>query len=133
MSHVSKIVFLDYNNRVLIGLRNKNAHLYPNMWGLFGGRSNKGETPDQTIKRELDEEINYVPTRVEPLIVLEEHNGPHHYFISRYRGPAQIVTTEEREARFVTIDEARTLQLTPPTRRVFELLLQNPGWLSKAK
>lgn len=32
---------------------------YSNHWGLFGGHLELGETPEQALKRELIEEINY--------------------------------------------------------------------------
>ena len=35
--------------------------IYPGHWAFFGGHIEPGETPDQGIKRELLEEINYVP------------------------------------------------------------------------
>ncbi len=33
--------------------------LYPGQWGLFGGHLEPGETPEEGLKRELLEEINY--------------------------------------------------------------------------
>ncbi len=35
--------------------------VYPGHWGLFGGHIEPGETPDVAVKRELLEEIGYVP------------------------------------------------------------------------
>lgn len=35
--------------------------LYPGHWGLFGGHIEAGETPEIAVKRELLEEIGYIP------------------------------------------------------------------------
>lgn len=37
---------------------------YPGQWGFFGGHIEPGEPPDVAVKRELLEEIGYVPDRV---------------------------------------------------------------------
>src|SRR2546422_8089106 len=34
---------------------------YPNHWGCFGGAAAEGETPFAALKRELEEELEYVP------------------------------------------------------------------------
>ncbi|MEB3830411.1 NUDIX hydrolase [Phormidium sp. CCY1219] len=38
--------------------------VYPGYWGLFGGHLEPGETPEMTLKRELQEEIGYLPPQV---------------------------------------------------------------------
>lgn len=42
---------------ILMGKRTKKGLFYPNMWGLPGGLIEFGETIEQTIKRELKEEL----------------------------------------------------------------------------
>jgi len=34
----------------------------PNLWNLFGGHLNTGETPEQGVLREIKEESDIVPT-----------------------------------------------------------------------
>jgi 8-oxo-dGTP diphosphatase len=48
-------------NKFLMQLRDKNPNIvYPGYWGLFGGHMESGETPEDTVKREILEEIGYV-------------------------------------------------------------------------
>lgn len=53
------IIFEDEENKVLFQLRdNKKDIPYPNRWSLFGGGIEQGETPEEAILREVDEELN---------------------------------------------------------------------------
>ncbi|MFZ1970621.1 MAG: NUDIX hydrolase [Candidatus Nanoarchaeia archaeon] len=45
------------NGEILLGKRDKNMICYPDYWGLPGGIIETGETFEQTIKRELKEEL----------------------------------------------------------------------------
>jgi 8-oxo-dGTP diphosphatase len=52
------IILLNSNNQVLLLLRdNKIAIPFPNMWDIPGGIVEKYETPEQTVRREMMEEL----------------------------------------------------------------------------
>lgn len=57
----TSIIFIRFNNdepEVLLFLRdNKDDIPYPNCWDLLGGHVESGETPDECIAREMQEEI----------------------------------------------------------------------------
>lgn len=58
MFFVATCILFDKNNRLLIYLRdNKPTISYPNHWDLFGGIIEEGETPEQALVREVQEEI----------------------------------------------------------------------------
>ncbi|BBA79426.1 hypothetical protein RGRSB_0908 [cyanobacterium endosymbiont of Rhopalodia gibberula] len=54
------LVIVYQEDNFLLQLRdNRSTIAYPDHWGLFGGHIESGETPEQALKRELVEEINY--------------------------------------------------------------------------
>jgi 8-oxo-dGTP pyrophosphatase MutT (NUDIX family) len=58
MKRLAKIIF--YNkNKFLLQLRDKNESNYPHTWVLLGGNIDENETPIQTLKRELIEELSF--------------------------------------------------------------------------
>ncbi|MBN1778606.1 MAG: NUDIX domain-containing protein [Candidatus Buchananbacteria bacterium] len=49
----------DALNKYLFVLRDNKPNIpNPNMWGLFGGGIEPGESPDETIRREIAEEVD---------------------------------------------------------------------------
>ena len=46
--------------------------IYPGCWGFFGGHIEEGETPEVAVKRELLEEIGYVPPQISEFAVERE-------------------------------------------------------------
>lgn len=71
-------------------------HLFhPNTpWGLPGGGMNRGETPDQTVRRELLEETALRVEIVRPLLIAESHIWRHHLdvgYLCRLEPPDQAV------------------------------------------
>ncbi|MDP2607344.1 MAG: NUDIX domain-containing protein [Deltaproteobacteria bacterium] len=58
MQQVAQVILFDRDSRLLIYLRdNKPGIPFPNRWGFFGGHLEIGETPDQALVREVEEEL----------------------------------------------------------------------------
>ena len=55
--HVAVAVIVNVDNKVCISLRHKNTH-QGGLWEFPGGKVEQGETVDQTLKREIKEELN---------------------------------------------------------------------------
>ena len=55
---VATCLLFDKNHKLLIYLRdNKSGISFPNHWDLFGGIMEESETPEQTLLREVKEEL----------------------------------------------------------------------------
>jgi 8-oxo-dGTP diphosphatase len=55
-------LLMDEQGRLVIQLRDDKPGLpFPNCWSTLGGRIEHGETPEQAIRRELIEEIEFCP------------------------------------------------------------------------
>lgn len=61
--NVSIVVFFDSNNNIYIQDRHSHSKV-GEKYGFFGGEIQKGESPQEALKRELKEEMNYVPTEI---------------------------------------------------------------------
>jgi 8-oxo-dGTP pyrophosphatase MutT (NUDIX family) len=68
------IAILHQHGKFLLQLREDiPGILYPGYWALFGGHLEPGETPDVAIRRELLEEIHYVPPVLTQFGCYEDH------------------------------------------------------------
>lgn len=90
--------------RILLGKRSQHRKFYPNIWDVFGGHQNTGETHEETLRRELFEELGIVPTEFQFLISVDEPNPSkngdgmyHFYLVTNWEGEPQNLQPEEHE------------------------------------
>ena len=104
MKNAVALAMLQRQGRWLLQLRDDvDTIIYPGQWGLFGGHLDRGETPEQAVMRELDEEISWKP-----------QNPPHHWFsddsgtrmVHVFRGTLDVPTDA------LTLLEGQDLKLT---------------------
>ena len=60
------------SDRLLLGRRSERRAFYPNVWDVFGGHMEPGEQPEETLVREIQEELGITPTRWTDLETITE-------------------------------------------------------------
>ena len=81
MSEVA-IAMIESDGRWLLQLRDDiEGILYPGQWALFGGHLDPDETPEVALRRELEEEINWAGSDLEPWFELRDDKRIRHFFV----------------------------------------------------
>lgn len=90
--------------RILLGKRSQYRKFYPNIWDVFGGHQFQGETTEETLRRELFEELGIVPIEFQFLTSVDEPdpakngNGIYHfYLVTNWENEPQNLQPEEHE------------------------------------
>lgn len=63
MSHEVVAALIVRSGRILLGQRSAARVFYPDVWDMFGGHMEPDEGQEQTLVRELEEELEITPTR----------------------------------------------------------------------
>ena len=109
MFYVATALLFDRNNRLLIYLRdNKPTISFPNHWDLFGAIIEPGETPEQALVREVNEELGITLTKYtffrqyESATIESEPNIKYVFYAKINAVPEELVLNEGQ--RLLSID-----------------------------
>lgn len=120
-SKVCALGILLKDKRILLGKRAKHRVSYPNLWDMIGGHCEKGETPTQTLIRELEEEIGVTPVRFEQITtLLDPNNGKtyHVFLVTGWIGePTRLQPEEHSRIGWFRMSETLGLALALPVYR----------------
>lgn len=108
MTYVGAILLKD--GALLLGRRSAHRS-YPDCWDLIGGRVEPGETIEQALVREVEEEIGVTPLHFAMLTPLHaEGIELHIYRVDAWTGGSPALRGDEHvELRWFSIDEAGAL------------------------
>ena len=63
MTHEVVVALIVRSGSILLGRRSAEREFYPDVWDLFGGHVEPGEEHEQTLVRELEEELGITPAK----------------------------------------------------------------------
>lgn len=127
MPHEIAVALIRQSGQVLLGRRSPQRALFPDVWDLFGGHVEPGEAHQQTMAREVQEELgitptawNYEETLTQPLPATPENPSgdlliAHLYLVTAWDGtPTNRQLEEHSEIDWFSLEEAIQLPLADP-------------------
>lgn len=109
--HVACAILVQ-EGKILLGRRSPHDAICPDLWDIFGGHVEAGESPAQALVREIQEELGVVAEEFAELeTILEcrtELGGPvamHLYLVKRSNRQIKMLGDEHTELRWFTIQE----------------------------
>lgn len=121
---------INRSGKLLILQRGAFRNRSPNHWEVPGGLIEIEEPLDVALKREVKEETGLVvsPRLANPLTFIGPPAKPRYlelvYSCKRVRGEKVTLSDEHQDFRWVTVEEALDLELTPTARALMEFLLE---------
>ncbi len=108
------IILLNSNNHVLLLLRDNKIDIpYPNMWDIPGGKVEEGESPEETVRREMMEEMSIkVLGEINLFKIYTSENLTDYIFWKRIDlSPAEINLNEGQRIEYFSLDRIRKTEL----------------------
>lgn len=95
--------------RFLMQLRDDFPHIiYPGVWGFFGGHIETGENADVGIRRELLEEIGYVPSQLELFYEKVDSKVRRYFYHGELMVPvSELQLNEGQDMALCSVEEIR--------------------------
>ena len=114
---------------VLLQKRDLNTKANPGLWGFFGGSSEGEETPEQSIIRELKEELNIdvMPGSLQPLRTYfnEKFKRQSYIFVIESElKKSEMVLAEGEDFDWISLENVLSYDLTENTRKSLEVLIE---------
>jgi len=98
--NVAIIILYDQDKKILLQHRAEDAERLPGYWAFFGGGIEADETPEQAVKRETLEELNY--TLKNPRLIMKQD------FLSKDETTEKHVFVEEFDpSKKITLGEGQ--------------------------
>ena len=124
MKHIVVAIIRDKNNKILIAQRANEQH-QGGKWEFSGGKVEAGETAQQALVRELDEELGIHITTATPLIQIQHHYADISIFldvfeVNEWRG--EVYGKEGQPIRWVMLNELRNYPFPAANKPILQAL-----------
>ena len=110
-------LFIGRDGKILLGLRSPSKKVWPCHWDTVGGRVEVGESLEEALVREIQEEVGVTPTQFRLIATVRERqpeifgDALHHiYAVTGWQGgePANICD-EHTDLKWFSVSEMRLL------------------------
>lgn len=115
--HVVGAAIIDAQGRCLIAQRSATMS-HPLMWEFPGGKVEPGESPEQALKRELEEELGLSQVEIGEFIARGEDRSESLHitldvYLARQLAQAPPDHTEHAQVRWVELDQLPSFEYAP--------------------
>lgn len=137
--HVA-IAIIYREDKFLMQLRdNIPGIVYPGYWGLFGGHLEDGENPEDAVKRELAEEIGYIPSTISRFYSAQENQIMRHIFqapltveleelvLTEGWDMALLTPADIRSGSFYSDQAGMVMPIGPPHQKILLNFVEHKG------
>jgi len=113
--NVAIIILYDQDKKILLQHRAEDAERLPGYWAFFGGGIEAGETPEQAVKRETLEELNY--TLKNPRLIMKQdflskdETNEKHVFVEEFDPSKKITLGEGQNFGWFHLSEISGLKI----------------------
>lgn len=124
MKHVACGIMYNENNQILLGKRHSKGP-YPNIWEFPGGKLEQGETLEECLQREWQEELNLSITIDSKLITFVAVTDKHHtchFFIGRILDLPNLQLNVHECVDFFHPNQMKELQLFKGDDQIVDIL-----------
>ncbi|MFA7243922.1 MAG: DUF4202 family protein [Patescibacteria group bacterium] len=126
VNNVSLIVFYDPKGKIMLQDRRGHSKVGEE-WGFFGGHIEEGETPEQTLIREIQEELDIAISDYKYIgeantLINNVAVNRHVYIAPIGEKEPEINLKEGHGCKFFTINSAKNLKMVPGDEKAVELV-----------
>ncbi|MDD4900610.1 MAG: NUDIX domain-containing protein [Patescibacteria group bacterium] len=115
MKNVACILLYDSNKKFLLQHRTDNAPTFPDYFGFFGGKIEEGESPEEAIRRECVEELEYELKN--PKLILNTIRDCKYgkrnlfLFLEKFDKDKKLVLHEGKDMKWVAKNEIKNFKI----------------------
>ncbi len=124
--NVAVILLYNKEKKILLQHRSETAKRLPNHWAFFGGGIELGETPEEALKRETKEELEYELKNPKQILIFklpEKYGcGMMYVFVEEYDSTKQLVLREGKAMGWKTIEETKKIKMVDHDREVLKMI-----------
>ena len=122
MIEISKAV-IEKEGKYLLLKRASHSKSYPDLWDFTGGKDDPGETHEESVIRETQEETSFVIDPGKEIKTIpykdEKHDLLFHYFVPQPVEGEIKLSDDHSEYKWFSLEEIKILELHPAVRLYF--------------